>query len=66
MHRKIKTYEEVLPVCCVCKSIRDDSGKEPGTGDWMSMEAYLWKKAKMSSSSTYCPACWDKAMKDME
>ena len=25
LKRKIKIYEDILPVCCVCKSIRDDT-----------------------------------------
>ena len=30
--RKIKIYEELLPVCCVCKKIRVDNGREHSTG----------------------------------
>ena len=55
--RKIKLYEKILPVCCVCKKIRDDSGREPGTGEWMAVDRFLWQKAKLSISSTYCPVC---------
>lgn len=57
LSRKIKLYEQILPVCCVCKRIRDDSGRQPGEGDWISLDAYLWNKARMSVSSTYCPRC---------
>lgn len=64
--RKIRIYENVLPVCCVCKSIRDDSGKEHGTGDWMPMEFYVKNKANIDVSHTFCPKCnkefLDKAM----
>lgn len=59
--RKIKVYEDILPVCCVCKRIRDDSGREYGTGQWMSMEKYIHDKAKGGITSTYCPACAKKA-----
>ncbi|MCP4714319.1 MAG: response regulator [Deltaproteobacteria bacterium] len=55
--RKLKIFEKILPVCCQCKSIRDDQGRTPGTGEWMSMERYIWQKAKLDISSTYCPNC---------
>jgi DNA-binding NtrC family response regulator len=57
LNRKIKSYEKILPLCCVCKSIRDDSGREPGTGEWMALEEYVWRKAGLAPSSTYCPEC---------
>ena len=57
LKRKIKIYEDILPVCCVCKRIRDDRGREHGTGQWMSMEKYIHDKAKMNIKSIYCPAC---------
>ena len=57
LNRKLKSYEKILPLCCVCKSIRDDSGREPGTGTWMALEEYVWRKAGLSPSSTYCPEC---------
>ena len=41
---KIKSYENILPVCCACKKIRDDSGKEPGTGKWIELENYIREK----------------------
>jgi DNA-binding response OmpR family regulator len=66
LSRKIKLYERILPVCCVCKKIRDDEGLEPGTGKWMSVDKYLWKKARLSISSTYCPHCADDAMKALD
>ena len=55
LQRKIKLYEKILPVCCVCKKIRDDTDKAPGTGKWMTMEDYLSKKADIDVSHGYCP-----------
>jgi len=60
--RKIKLYEKILPVCCMCKKIRDDHGREPGTGEWMSVERYMKDKAKIEVTSTYCPVCARKVM----
>ncbi len=64
--RKLKLYEQILPVCCVCKKIRDDEGKEPGTGEWLPVDRYLWKKARLSVSSSYCPNCAESAMKELD
>jgi len=57
LKRKVSAYETLLPVCCVCKSIRDDAGKDVGAGEWISMEEYLLTKSKIAISPTYCPEC---------
>lgn len=66
LSRKMKLYEKILTVCCACKKIRDDAGKEPGAGHWISMEHYIWKKAKLGITSTYCPTCAQKAREDID
>ena len=66
LQRKIKLYEEILPVSCVCKKIRDDTGKKPGTGEWVSVEKFIWKKARLEISSTYCPACAQKLQEKID
>ena len=66
LSRKIQLYEQILPVCCVCKKIRDDSGQEPGKGQWMTVDEYLWRKARLSISSTYCPYCAKDAMLELD
>ena len=65
LKRKIKIYENILPVCCVCKSIRDDTGKEPGTGKWIQMENYIQDKGGVGVTSTYCPECAKKAKEEL-
>jgi DNA-binding NtrC family response regulator len=57
MNRKIRLYQKILPMCCVCKKIRDDSGKKPGTGKWVSIETYIHEKADLDITSSYCPDC---------
>ena len=57
LKRKIEIYEDILPVCCVCKKIWDNSGKGDGTEQWMSMEKYIHDTAKVDIKSIYCPAC---------
>ena len=62
MTRKLNLYQKILPMCCVCKKIRDDTGKEPGTGDWISVEKYIHEKADLDITSSYCPECAQKTM----
>jgi len=57
IQRKIKLYEKILPVCCMCKKIRDDTNKKPGTGEWMTMENYMSEKANIEVSHGFCPEC---------
>ena len=63
--RKVKLYENILPICMYCKSIRDDTGTEPGKGKWMRMEKYLHIKSGTEVSHTFCPQCRERAEKDM-
>ncbi len=63
---KIKAYENILPVCCVCKKIRDDSGREPGTGKWVELESYFREKGGIDVTSSYCPECLRKAEEEID
>nr|MBF0222774.1 response regulator [Desulfobulbaceae bacterium] len=63
--QKVKFYENILPVCMYCKSIRDDKGSEPGKGKWMRMEEYLHQKSGTDVSHTFCPNCKEQATRDM-
>lgn len=60
--RKLKLYQKILPMCCVCKKIRDDSGKKPGTGEWIKLEKFIHEKADLNITSGYCPDCAQKTM----
>ncbi len=62
LKRKLKAYEKIVPVCCECKSIRDDNGKEIGEGEWMPVEQYILTKSKLAVSPTYCPECIKKEL----
>lgn len=62
--KKIKIYETFLPVCSVCKKIRDDEGKEPGTGAWIAWETFMRQKAKIDVTHGYCPECYAKAINE--
>jgi len=62
LKRRIKVYESILPLCCMCKSIRDDTGKEIGSGKWLPVEEFILTKAKIAISPTYCPECIKKEL----
>lgn len=48
---QVKTLEGLLPICCYCKRVRDD------TGYWSQIDTYLRKHTKASLSHGYCPEC---------
>ncbi len=62
MDRRISLHQKILPMCCVCKDIRDDTGKEPGTGRWVSIERFIHDHAGVDITSSYCPKCAHKTM----
>jgi DNA-binding NtrC family response regulator len=60
--RKIEIYQNILPMCCVCKKIRDDRNAEAGKGQWVSIEQFMHDKAKLDITSSYCPECAQQTM----
>jgi len=60
--RRINLYQKILPMCCVCKKIRDDSGSRPGDGEWISIEQFIHEQADLDITSSYCPDCAQKTM----
>jgi hypothetical protein len=48
---QVKTLEGLLPICCYCKRVRDD------TGYWSQIDTYLHKHTNASLSHGYCPEC---------
>ena len=62
LQRKVKLYEDIMPICCVCKQIRDDTGTSKGQGSWRSIEDFLYQEGKVKVTSTYCPICYQKEL----
>ena len=60
--RKLKLYQKILPMCCVCKKIRDDAGRRPGSGEWVKIEQFIHEQANLDITSSYCPDCAKKTM----
>ena len=50
--------EQVLPVCCVCGKIRDDSGVEHGKGTWGRLDDYVARHSNVQVSHGFCPECY--------
>ena len=62
MTRRLNLYQKILPMCCVCKKIRDDSGRQPGSGEWISIEQFIHEQSDLDITSSYCPDCAKKTM----
>ncbi len=54
-----KHLQGLLPICCYCKKIRDDSNY------WHQVESYVADHAAVRFSHSVCPECTDKFRKDM-
>ena len=66
MQKKIALYENIIPICAGCKKIRDDDGREPGSGEWLQMEAYIMRKTGVQPSHGLCPACAEKMRAEID
>jgi hypothetical protein len=60
--QRLGLYESILPVCCMCGAIRDDTGVEHGKGHWDSLEEYVRQHSRTQFSHTYCPKCYADAL----
>jgi hypothetical protein len=51
----------LLPVCCVCKLIRDDTRFFPGRERWVTQRTYRENHGvnptELAATHTYCPKC---------
>jgi CheY-like chemotaxis protein len=57
---QVKTLEGLLPICCYCKNIRDDSGF------WFSVENYMRSRSNAEFSHGICPECAEKYYSDLK
>lgn len=62
LRQKLQLYQKLLPMCCVCKKIRDDRQTEPGKGRWVAVEQFIHDKANLDITSSYCPDCAQQTM----
>lgn len=63
--RERLTALTLLPVCCVCRLIRDDTGLTPGPKRWITQRTYRKtygvNPADAPLTHTYCLTCFTKA-----
>jgi PAS domain S-box-containing protein len=57
-HERLHMFEQILPVCCVCGKIRDDSGVEHGKGAWGRLDEYVAQHSNAQLSHGFCPDCY--------
>ncbi len=56
---EIKTLRSILPICTMCKKVRDDQGY------WKQLESYLYHHSGINFSHGYCPECGKKALAEI-
>ena len=64
--KEISTLKRILPICCVCGVIRDDTGVEHGEGEWVKIEKFITNRTELDLSHTYCPACYGKQLDEIK
>lgn len=64
--KRIQALERFLPICAYCKKIRDDEGKEHGTGEWHDVDAYLRMKTDTEITHGMCPDCYERVMRELK
>ena len=62
LRQRLQLYQKLLPMCCVCKKIRDDRQTAPGKGQWIAVEQFIHEKANLDITSSYCPDCAQQTM----
>jgi hypothetical protein len=59
----------LLPICCACGLIRDDTRFSPGRELWITQQTYRKthgiNPADLALSHTYCPTCFRKVEETM-
>lgn len=57
---EVKTLQGIVPICSLCKKIRDDSGY------WQKVEMYVSERVGTKFSHSYCPDCLKKEMRQLD
>ncbi len=63
---RLKKLERLLPICSYCKKIRDDSGKDHGQGEWITVEKYISQLTDTDLTHGICPECHKKVMAEIK
>ena len=62
--KRVEQLEGLLPICAYCKKIRDDTGRERGTGEWQNIGEYFSRKTAADFTHGICPECFKKVMEE--
>jgi hypothetical protein len=57
---QVKTLNGLLPICSMCKKIRDDKGY------WQQVESYIQKHTDATFTHGVCPDCFPKLYPDFD
>ena len=60
LQSQVSQLSGLLPICCVCKKVRDDQNY------WQQVESYISKRTDVRFSHGYCPDCYKKVVKELE
>ncbi len=57
---EVKTLQGIVPICSLCKKVRDDGGY------WQKVEMYVSERVGTKFSHSYCPDCLKKEMRQLD
>jgi DNA-binding response OmpR family regulator len=60
-----RIYGDILPMCSVCKRVREYTGKNSGEGRWISVEEFMLYKDGIMVTHSYCPDCRAKTLSEL-
>jgi DNA-binding response OmpR family regulator len=59
LQSQVNQLSGLLPICCVCKKVRDDQNY------WQQVESYISKRTGAQFSHGYCPDCFKKTLQEI-
>jgi len=66
MRSRVKSLEDLLPICSYCKKIRDDQGHIGKQGAWYKVEHYLHQTVRTDFTHGICPDCYSQLERELE
>jgi phosphoserine phosphatase RsbU/P len=60
LQTQVNQLSGLLPICCVCKKVRDDQNY------WQQVESFISKRTNARFSHGYCPDCFKKTLQQLE
>ena len=59
LEKEIRSLHGILPICSLCKKIRDDQG------DWQQLEVYFQQHSQAEFTHGYCPECAERVLQEI-